>query len=534
MVIALLLACAGEGPAPEAEAGPQPLPIEAQLARVSLDLRGVRPSEDELRAVRADPAALEELTQDYVRQPGFGDRLVRWYGEVLKTQADRFITGADGDAEVLDLFQRQRYVRSVGDEPLRLLAYIAQNERPYTDYMTVDYTVANEHLLEVWPLEDLDGEVEIGWRKARYTDGRPAAGVLSTNGLWWRYTSTIENVNRSRAQAIATSFLCDRRFNRLVEFSASAGDEDLQSRTQTDPGCVSCHVVLDPLGSYLYGFWRFHPESYSEGLLYYPERERYWEDMTGIAPGFYGTPGEGLYDLGRQIAADPRYVSCAVERAWTFLMGAEPGLEHTEALTAHREEFLAGGLTLQALYSSIAQEPGYLSADSAAEGGAGTRRLDAQQLASSVAALTGFDWKFQELGMLDTDSWGVRTLAGGMDGVIVTEPATDHSTPELLVMERLSELAAMYAVQQEMNRPTGERVLFREQEDLRVLPDEATQRAQIVALLLRVHSRFVEPDDPEVESLMALMDQFTQRLDAPTSWALLLSALLRHPDFLHY
>lgn len=539
MVIALWLACAAPPtptPAPAAE-DPAALEPAALLARLSLDLRGVRPTEEELRRVVNDPAAIEELVQGYVREEGFGERLVHWYGEVLRTRADRFIPGADGDGPLLDTWEKQRFIRAVGDEPLRLLADIAQNERPWTDYVTADYTVVNEELIDRWPLEDLDGTVEQGWRRARYTDGRPAAGVLSTNGLWWRYTSTIENVNRSRAQLIATAFLCDGRFQRPVEFSASqdvTDSTDLQGRAQTDPACVSCHVMLDPLGSYLYGFWRFHPESYSEAGWYYPERERMWEDSTGIAPGFYGTPGEGLYDLGHQLAADPRYVSCAVERAWTFLLGEQPGAEHITSLTAHRERFIAEGLTLQALYTAVSTDPLYRAADPTLEGGAGLRRMDEDQLGRTLEALTGFRWTFAGLEMLENDAWGVRVLAGGMDGMIVTEPATDHSTTAMLVIQRMAEAAALQAVTTEAALPAEERLLFREVDTLTEIPEEAVLRAQLVGLILRVHSRFVAEDDPQVDGLVQLMDAVAADHPPGAAWGLVLTALLRHPDFLHY
>ena len=68
----------------------------------------------------------------------------------------------------------------------------------------------------------------------------------------------------------------------------------MRSLVQTDPACISCHVVIDPIGSYLFGFWRGHQESYSESLWYYPNRERYWEATTDVAPAFYGEPGSSL------------------------------------------------------------------------------------------------------------------------------------------------------------------------------------------------------------------------------------------------
>lgn len=526
-----LLGCGGE---PAADSGPAPLDDLALLARVSLDLRGRRPSEAEIEAVEEDPGELDNLVEDFLADPAFGEQVFYNYADLYKTRVDKFIVGVDGDGTFMDQGAKARFTHAVGDEPLRILERVVQDGLPWTEVVTADWTMANDALLSAWPLEALEeGE---GWRKARYTDSRPAAGVMTTNGLWWRYTSTAENVNRSRAEAVARLLVCDSRFDQPVEFSSVASSlDELQDRAQTDATCVSCHVVLDPIGSYFFGYWRMHPESYSEAAWYYPNRELYWDDITGISPGWYGDPGEDLYDLGNQIAGDSRFIDCAVKQAYGFLFGEAPDALDTDRLNGFREDFLAGGVVPAALYRALVSDPYYRSADPEVEGTLAVRRLSAARLSSAVSALTGFTWEYEQMDMLANDTWGVRVLAGGMDGIIVTQAATDHSASEQLVVERLAEAAASFAVTQEGALSAGERTLFRETEDLSASPGDAALTAQIQALVLRAHTRRLADDDEEVQALVDLYRALEAETGSPAqAWGALLSALLRHPDFLQY
>ncbi|MDP2315051.1 MAG: DUF1585 domain-containing protein [Pseudomonadota bacterium] len=536
MTLLLALACAGpDDEVPVEPAGPEPLAPVAALSRISLDLRGRRPTEDEILQVEADPAALAPLTETFLVDAGFGERLVTWYADVYRTRTDAFVVGADGNAEFLDDASRLAFLRSVGEEPLRIIQRIADDDLPYTTLVTADWTMTDDSLLRSLPLEAIeDGE---GWRKARYTDSRPAAGVLAANGLWWRYTTTIENVNRGRAEAVARYILCDDRYDQPVEFRTSTDvldSAELHDRVQTDEACISCHTALDPLGSFFFGFYRNHPESFSEALLYYPGRENLWEEMTGVAPAFYGTPGNTLYDLGQLIAGDPRFPNCAVEQGFTFLMGRAPTIADTDRVTAAREAFLTEGLTLRALYRELVADPRYLSIDETVSGVVSLKRMGPDLLASSVQALTGFRWTYRGLDMLTTDAYGVRVLDGGADGAIVTQPATDHATTTVLTQERLAEAAAAYAVANEATLAVADRTLFREVEPGAAATEDQLA-TQIRALILRAHGRRVEADDADVVSLAALWQEVEAEGGDPSrAWAVVLTALLRHPAFLQY
>ena len=126
-------------------------------------------------------------------------------------------------------------MRSVGDEPLRILAHIVENELPYTEIVVGDWTMANELLAQAWPLT-IQGET--GWKKVHYTDARPAAGILSTNSMWWRYGSTASSANRGKANAISKILLCNDYLSKTISFDRSVNllDDDALNDVEDQPG----------------------------------------------------------------------------------------------------------------------------------------------------------------------------------------------------------------------------------------------------------------------------------------------------------
>ncbi len=501
------------------------------LTRISLDLRGVRPSADELDRIAADPGALDELVAAFLADPRFGDRAMDMWAEVYLTRADAFgFSAAD-----FGLDDNAAFARAVGEEPLRILGRVAAEDLPWTTLVTADWTMADPQLAAAWGL-DHSGE---GWAEARYTDGRPAAGVLATNGMWWRYSTTSSNLNRKRANQIARILTCNDYLVHPIDFDRDLDLLDeaaVENAVRSDPGCVACHVSLDPIASYLFGFWTINNDSWLDASRYHPERERMGSDLLGVAPAWYGEPGDGLAALGRQIARDPRFVSCAVEQAWTAMMRRPPTVEDQGALTAHREAFLAGELRLSALMASLVADPRYRAGDSddartTDHGGVPTKMVTPDLLASEVEALTGFRWTYAGYDMLQSDLVGLRTLAGGADGATVVQSATSPNATVLLVQERLAELAAVHAVERQLS---GEALpLF--VVDLEADPSDDELVAQIQHLHRVVFGRSVAEDSEEVAANRALFAAL-HALDgsAPAAWAGLLTALLRDPDFLLY
>lgn len=502
------------------------------LVRASLDLRGVRPSPEELAWVRTDPSTLEGYLDLYLADPRFGDRVASQFSQIYQTRA---IEADHADAEY-GLPDEVAFAAAMGEEPLRLLGWIAQNDRPYTELVTGDVTVIDEVLAEFYPTDYPAGAT--GWQPVHYTDGRPAAGVLSTSGFYWRYQTTTSNANRGRANAVSRILLCNDYLTREVTFDTSVSLIDeaaVLDAVKNNPSCSACHVSLDPMAGVFWGFATFNAWSPEELSHYHPDRERDWEDTTQVTPAYYGTPVRSVAELGRLIAQDERYVSCVVEQAWSLMVQRSAGIEDQEELLRHREAFLAGGTTLRSLYRSILASESWRATVGTDPTHVPWKLLDADQLGTAVEALTGYRFVVEGHDVLATDLYGTRSLLGGVSIGSATSAATVATPALVLYQERLAQAAGMYVARADADDPAEARLLTRIDFTETPATDPDTMAAQVQDLLLRVLSKDVPADDPEVT---ALLDLWTEVHDADgdpvTAWAAVVTVLLRRPEFLVY
>jgi hypothetical protein len=542
VMLALILAGCGETEvppeanhpveeAPGIETGPDPI---AQLFRASLDLRGMRPSLEEIAVIDDDPEAYASLVEDFLADPRFAERLISMYSEVFLTRSDSYTVSATDYG--LSGEQQFDFARSVGDETLRVFAHIVANELPYTELVVGDWTMANPLLAEIWPIDYPEGET--GWQVSRYSDSRPAAGVLSSNSLWWRYMSNASNANRGKANAVSKIFLCNNYLSKNVDFDRSVNlldEEALNDALKTNPGCAACHSSLDPLASFLWGTYYVDYDSAADLKYYHPERESLWESYGGIEPAYYGQPGFGLEDLGSFIASDPRFLECAVERVFSLLSQREPGLDDMVKLGEWRNTFIQNDLSLKTVFKAVALDEAYRATEVGDGEHANRKMVTADMLGSQIADLTGFVFYSNGVPILETDSGGLRTLAGGIDGKNVTRPATEPMTTLVLVQERYAQAAANHVVAHDRDNPDEAR-LFRDI-DFHETPKngEMAMTRQIQSLHLRLFGHHVAEDGPEVEANLALWeDLYEVSLTIEEAWAGLLTVLLRDPDFLFY
>ena len=527
MVIFLMACVSAE---PEVAADPVVQGTEL-LIRASLDLRGVRPSVQEMERIEDDPASYEDLVQEMLDDPRFESRVRDQWAEILLTRSEAFAVGPEsfgmGDA------QRAEFEASIGEEALRLIGHVAANDLPWTQVVTADYTLANPMLTEIWPVtQDAPSS---GWEIAHYQDGRPHVGILSTNSMWWRYTTTTSNANRKRANTISRVLLCNDYLKRPIEFDRNINllDEGaVQDALQTDPACVNCHNSMDPIASYFFGFFSYDPANPLEVVEYHPERELLWKTYIGAQPAWYGTPGHNLSDLGQQIAGDPRFVECAVEQAWESSLRREALPSDADALTAHREAFLEGELTWKALMASIVSDPLYQAAGDQS-GGVAKKMATPDLLSTQVQDLTGFTWSYEGYDLMRTDRVGFRLLAGGADGTNVTQSASGPNATIVLVQERLAQASSWYAASADA---AGEGPgLFTEVDFSETDTSDPAMAAQVQALHFRIFGTRVAADGPEVQANLELWQAlFDVDQDPTAAWAGVLSVLLRDPDLLLY
>jgi hypothetical protein len=493
----LLLACTG-AVEPEPVETLAPLEPARLLRRVSLDLRGTVPSVAELDAVEHDPAHVHTLAAEWVEQPAFQEHLVHRLAERWHTRVDALPI----EYQDYGLAPSEQYAfqRAVGDEPLRLAARVVADDRPWSDVLTADHTVANAMLLDIWPMA-ADNEPGSGWVIAQYTDGRPHAGVLTTNGLWWRYETDVSNLNRRRIAAVTRIFLCEDYLDREVSFAERDVDADVTQAVLDDPACQSCHASLDPAAGALMGFWWVVEYAEPEFANYHPERERLWTETLGVAPAWHGTPISGPQDLGRAMAADPRFDACAVSSTAELYWRRDTDWHDEDTLRGLRQDFDDADGRLKPLILQILTTPEY-------QDGSDARALTNVQLEGVVADLTGWVWEQDGARMLDADPSGVRVLVGGVDGLTNTSPQRTPGLTRTLVVKRVAELAAAQAM--------GGSLLQDE--------DAATLYWHLLG------ERPTDDQVAELEALSAAVEQVAPGQGA----ASVLAALLRDPAFLVY
>lgn len=533
--LVLFLGCSGpDATTPPDTDEPQVLGSVALLTRASLDLRGVRPSAEDVAAVLADPAAADPLIEGYLQDERFGSRVASLFSSVYLTRADE---SDIADAEYA-LADETAFLAAMGEEPLRILGAIAAEDLPYTDIVRADWTMADDMLASRYPVDYPDGET--GWKKVHYTDGRPTAGILSASGMWWRYSTTAGNANRGRANAVSRILLCQDYLDRTIEVDPTLDllDEDaVEEALRTNEGCVACHYSLDPLGSYFWGFYVEFSLDVTDLSWYHPDREYLWEVYGGgIAPGYHGEPGADIDDLGLKIAQDPRLVECLVERSRELLLQRPTTLEDTTALSLHREDLLAGGVTVRSLFRSIVASPAYRLAPGGADADAVPwKMVSADQYVTQLEDLTGFRFTAGGYDVMDYDLFGLRTLAGGGRAVYGTSASADPTPTLVVVQQRLAEAAAWSVAASDHAEPATARLFTRI--DFTETPSAGRDAMvdQVRFLYLRVLGKDVPADSAAVTTALALWEElFAADADAEAAWAGVLTVMFRDPDFVIY
>ncbi len=541
-MIALLLLFSCDGPPVEAEPeGSLFVPLgSARLARrISIDLRGQLPSREEL-AIAAEAGGIDTLTEQWLEDPAFEPHLAELLAEEWLLRLDTLrVDTSEFDLPTGDSYA---FTRAFGDEPARLVAHVAALDRPFTDIVTTDVTMANAMLLELAPLEAVDPTSTAPWQEARYTDGRPANGILSTSGLWLRYHTTIFNFNRGRASALARLLLCYDFAARPVLFKdiADESTEGLEAAITGEPGCVACHAALDPLAGTLFGFWPVEDLDGNELIGYFPERERLGEYYTGSAPAYWGTPVTAAAQLGPLVASDPRFPVCMARQAAERLLD-RPTDEGDNLLVYDARDALVAGWNYKDLLRHLLKTEEYRAGELSSAASEADRervhplrRLSPNKLASVVEALTGYRWLYDHTDMLDGDLVGLRSLAGGADGETVKKPYLDPSASRTLVVRRLAQAAAGTVVRDDLELDRESRRLVGTTVDdfTSIQPNSAAFDTEVEALATAI---FAEPlDDTEHAALRGLYRAVLVEGDSAEAWATVVSVMLRDPQFWTY
>ena len=509
----------------------QTLSPEQTLLRASVLLRGTRPSLEEYD--RLD-GGLEPLVDEFLESPEFGAVVRRMHGEWLLTDTFRdyypMNFPAVGALAGEDLWALNT---SVSEAPARLAERIVVEDRPYTELVTADYTMADRVVSTVWglPYDAARG----GWQQTRFLDGRAGAGLLVDPWYFTRHASTDTNRQHARAAHVARALLCHDYMSRSVRVPADVDLTAGGANSLTENAvCVSCHSTLDEFGAF---FTNHVGVVFPEATVAYPVYQ--WPAAAGDypPPAFSGTPGRGLADLGELIADDPRFARCAIRRFYGQVMGLDEADVPDAVEDRYVADFMGADFRVKRLLKRMVLSDEFAAVgdkDPALEHVTGLRRLGPWHLARSVEDLTGYVWDTRldvdygigvlgTVPLMDDITWGFRELAGGADGMFRFDPSRTATPTTLLVLRELAGLAAGHAVAQGLDGG-----LIRVGADA----DRSAVREQIAELHLRLYGARVPADDPAVDAVLAVFDAGGGTDDPDNAWTLVLFAMLQDPRIL--
>jgi hypothetical protein len=561
LALPVLFACSEETlesePEPEVKPAVRYLSPAQHLVRASMVLRGKRPSLDELAAVDADPDALEAIVDGYLTTEDFGRAIRDMHNEALLMRPDwAYYPAGFQRVAPLTQYDQAKINGSVQEAPLKLIEHVVMNDRPYSEIVTADYTLADPIVATVWDLAyDASGPE---WQETKWEDGRGNAGILTDSWFYVRWQSTPSNANRGRANALSRALLCYDFLSRDVELDTSVNVADpnaVQSAVVSNPACASCHQALDPMASFMKDMFPIVVVSDLEQYPTYPSQNMWLPGVFEIylqiemrEPAFFGRPGKTLQDLGQYIADDPRFSLCASKRFYSWLNHV--GLDDVPADRAAELQatFLESGMNAKALAKAVVLSDDFrvshATSEEEAEDLVGMRRARPDELATMFQDLTGFVWA-TDLGAVTNGDIGVvelprdsilgyRVIGGGMDSQYVTQSGfTDNATTSLF-LRGFAEEAAAYVVEKDFAETDATlRHLFTEIDESTT--DEALLRAQIARLYGRILGELVDPSSEEVTQAFALWQAaFESSGDAKRAHKTLLVAMMQDVRVAYY
>ncbi|MCH9688842.1 MAG: hypothetical protein K0V04_45840 [Deltaproteobacteria bacterium] len=531
-------------------------PVE-HLVRVSMALRGTRPSVADIERVEADPDAVEAIVDEYLEAPQFGEVIRDLHNDALLVGIDvgfpavppleQWFTGAIGD--------------SVMRAPLRLAEHVVTQDLPYTELVTADYWVVDSRAAAFYGSSYDEGGPQ--WQVVDIPDERPGAGVLSDNALYLRHQSAGANYNRGRANIVTRALICHDYLTQDIDIGDGidlSEPENVSDAVTNLPECVACHQSLDPIASHFTGF-PTEPDvgDYFDGVveaggtpsyplpqLYAPEAANNWQQTTGRPPGFFGQPTEDLGELGRAIADDPRFSLCTAKRFYAYFNQVRVEDVPLAEAAALQTVLVDSGFDAKALVREVVLGEAFRVAegldDETAEQVHGYNKARPFQLALLMDDLTGFRWEVDValfdaslgqgvISLARTSNVGFGVLGGGLDSQFVTQPAVTVNATTTLLLRTLAAESASFVVERDFAADAGDRRLLVDPS----ATDEQAVREQLAAMSLRIFGQRVEPDSGSIDEIYEVFAQTLDRTDdIQHAWKTTLTAMLQDLSIIYY
>jgi len=520
------------------------LPKREQLIRLSMDLRGIHPTEADLESFEksdSPDSMYADFADQWIADPAFVGRMKEIFNQRYLVRNGQ--TYFDPSEAGLGGIDERVLADDVANEPLALLEYTIENDLPYSYMVTAPHTMANPDLAQFWGI-DYPADANGGWVPAQYLDGRPESGMLTMTTIWQKYPSMGGNANRHRANAISKMFLCDDYLSRPIVLNRAAVDQltiSPEEAINTNVGCQACHSTLDPLAGNFFGFFNYDALDGIDQTQYRPENEEEWRYYSGKEPGYYGHPTGNIPEFGRVLAKDSRFGDCATRTVWEGLTQREMIDDDWPEVSTHRDVYESTHEDLKEVVRSIVTSDEYKSVSAhdpeLNDRLAGRKAASPEQLSSLVKQVTGYVWLFDGRDGLKNNSLGLPVLAGGIDGDFVTTRSYVPSVGAVFVQERLAQASAYWVATHDLDPGRTEEAKLLNLVTINDTPTSAPDafKQQIESLYLNITGVPLPADAKEPAELMKLWTyQYSVDASPTSAWAGVVSAVLRDPRVLFY
>ncbi|MFO1219510.1 MAG: hypothetical protein U1E89_14175 [Burkholderiaceae bacterium] len=546
------------------------------LAKAAVLFAGRNPTADEAAAAGAGASALRQTIRGYMQ----GANFERWLDDVGDTHfltpgvpvrgntglnatdwpSAGAVLGASGVTQV-DNATRNRFDAALRREGIELMKFIVRGERPFTEMVSANYTMANgilaQYLGATVQGAFTNAADDTEWRQAtlpeqRLGGTREHAGVLSTHAWLSRFPTTDTNRNRHRVNILLRQFLATD----ITAMATRPQDDGKTFRVPVveNPACAVCHDTMDPIAA---GFQNWNeanrylpfrtgggvdhalPQTYrsssypkdANSTAYYKSGDNWFRDEK--EPGYAGTAMPGGYTgnktalqwLGGQVAADQRFALGAVHFWYEGLFGREPVRQPVDTTSPQ----YAG---LAAAYTAQSDELKAIAARFKTDQGKGAYNVKdllvdlllskwgrAERVAASSAAR---DIELKDTGAMTMLSPAAlqRKLAGlvgsgwsefakpytgwalsygDFDGVGRTSRAQSHTMMQTVTIDRLVATQSCNYTKADFDKPAASRLLF-PQVALTDTPATTAGLAAITANVRYLHKWLWKDDVPETDA----------------------------------
>ncbi len=319
--------------------------------------------ERQARRMLAMPAAREALDEFFAQWMRF-DRL----RNAVK-DPDRFRDYAPEVAE------------SMAEESRRLFRHLVWNDRDFREFFTADYTFVDDFLTRIYGLPDARTPFEL----VRYPQGSARGGILGHGTFLAQTGKPASTSPTKRGLFVREHFLCQTTPPPPPGVDSSLPTLQLGGRPLTmretmeilhasEPACVSCHKLVDPIG---FGFEHFdtiggYRKTESVRLEPSPiEKQQGREaevhhmpiDSSGYIAGIDGSSFRSPREAGKILADSVVCRRCVVKQLFRYLFGRRETENDGELLDTAYNRFKRSGFRFRELALGLLVSEEFLQAE---------------------------------------------------------------------------------------------------------------------------------------------------------------------------